>query len=596
MTQTLRNVLSLLDARGRRDFAIVAVLTLATGIAELAGVVSVLPFLAVVADPAVIERRETLAALYDFLGADSPTAFLRVLGAMTFVVVMTSIAVRAAATWSVARFERETAVQLSERLLRRYLAQPYEWFLSQRAADLGKSLLSEVSQVVGGSVAPAMRLMTNGFVTALLVALLIWLEPVAALVGGLALCAAFGVVYVRLRRRLSQMGLERRAAARDRLQAAQEALNGVKAVKIHGLEEVYVNRFLQPTRKLTGFQATMRLLGALPLHMLEALSFGGMLLFVLWLLDGREARLDEALPVMGAFAFAAVKLLPALQALFRDVAQVRANTPALRALCEELAETPGAPPATAPRDLAAPRDAIRLEGVRYRYPGADADSLCDVDLEIPANAATGLVGATGAGKSTVVDLVLGLLRPAAGRVSVDGATLDEGAARAWRSRVGYVPQSVFLTPGDVASNIAFGDAGPPDMAAVERAARLAHLHDFVAGLPQGYATEVGDAGVRLSGGQRQRVGIARALYHDPDVVVFDEATSALDAVTERAVMEAVGALSGRKTVIVITHRLSAVRGCDRIYLLRKGRVAAVGRYETLVAESNEFRAMTAAAE
>jgi ABC-type multidrug transport system fused ATPase/permease subunit len=270
--------------------------------------------------------------------------------------------------------------------------------------------------------------------------------------------------------------------------------------------------------------------------------------------------------------------------------------PALDALHTDLTTTsapPAAAPAPAPLRL---RDRLVLRDVRYSYPGAERPALAGLDLAIGANTTVGLVGSTGAGKTTAVDVVLGLLEPDGGALEVDGVTIDAANRRAWQRALGYVPQQIFLTDDSVAANIALGV--PPaeiDTAAVERAARIAELHDFVTGeLPQGYATAIGERGVRLSGGQRQRIGIARALYHDPDVLILDEATSALDNRTERAVMDAVHNLGRAKTIVMIAHRLSTVRDCDTIFVLEQGRCVAAGHYDELLDRSRSFRELAQA--
>ncbi len=236
---------------------------------------------------------------------------------------------------------------------------------------------------------------------------------------------------------------------------------------------------------------------------------------------------------------------------------------------------------------------LELRHIDYSYATAERTALKDVNLKIPARSTIGIVGGTGAGKTTLIDLILGLLSPQEGEILVDGAPITSANLRAWQRSLGYVPQSIYLTDESVAQNIAFGVPREKiDRAAVERAARIAALHDFVLEeLPKGYDTIVGERGVRLSGGQRQRIGIARALYTDPSLLIMDEATSALDNITERAVMEAVDNIRHDRTIILIAHRLSTVRGCDTIFLLERGGVAASGTYDELVKGSETFRKM-----
>jgi ABC-type multidrug transport system fused ATPase/permease subunit len=278
---------------------------------------------------------------------------------------------------------------------------------------------------------------------------------------------------------------------------------------------------------------------------------------------------------------------------YTHLTQLRFAGPALDSLHRDLvslAPQPVQAPAAAPLPLAR---AITLEGITYAYPKAPRAAVQGLALEIPAFTTVGLVGATGSGKTTTVDIILGLLEPQAGQLRVDGAPITAENRRAWQRSLGYVPQQIFLADDTVAANIAFGiPKNQIDREAVERAARIANLHDFVTlEMPQGYSTVVGERGIRLSGGQRQRIGIARALYHRPQVLILDEATSALDNLTEQAVMEAVHALGHEITIILIAHRLSTVRDCDHIYLLEKGQLTAQGTYDELVAGNKRFRRM-----
>jgi ABC-type multidrug transport system fused ATPase/permease subunit len=280
------------------------------------------------------------------------------------------------------------------------------------------------------------------------------------------------------------------------------------------------------------------------------------------------------------------------------VTNLRYAKPALEVLHRDLSQSQVRGGSAPTQDLAKPlglKDRLEISAVSYRYPGSATQALSGVSLSIPALGAVGLVGQTGAGKTTLVDLILGLLKPEAGQLSVDGVLITDANRRAWQKTIGYVPQHIFLADDTIAANIAFGMAlRDIDMAEVERAARVANLHDFVVSeLEHGYDALIGERGIRLSGGQRQRVGIARALYRDPDLLIMDEGTSALDNLTERAVMEAVNSLSRAKTIILIAHRLTTIRTCDTIYLLEHGRLSASGPYDELTECNERFRAMAA---
>lgn len=591
---TYRTILALLDRREKLRFGIVLCFVLAMGFAEFVGVASILPFLAVVADPSIIASNRHLARLYEIGGFETTEGFLAALGGAVFVLILTAQSVKAVTLYVLTRFAQMRVFSLAQRLMAVYLSQPYSWHLSQHSANLGKSILSETDQVVNGAILPAMKLITYGIVSLCLIALVFLVDPTVALIAAASILSAYFVIYGVARRMLARIGTERVALNAQRYRIVQEAFGGLKDVKVLGLEQVYANRFRAPARRFAVVQAIRMIVSELPRYAMEALLVGAMLVLLLAKLATGEGGFAAMAPALGLYAFAGARLFPAMQQLYAASTQLRFYRPALMSLHAELtahdmAAVPVQPSAATPLPL---RNSLRLEQVRYTYPGAATPALHRLDLEVRARTTVGLVGGSGAGKTTAVDVILGLLPPHGGRLLVDDTQIDAGNMAAWRRSVGYVPQQIFLADDTVAANIAFGIAPEAvDMTAVERAARLAELHDFVMSLPLGYGTDVGERGVRLSGGQRQRIGIARALYRDPDVLIMDEATAALDTLTERAVMDAVHNLAHAKTIILIAHRLSTVRDCDEIFLLEDGQVAAHGTYAELLERSDRFREM-----
>ena len=366
-------------------------------------------------------------------------------------------------------------------------------------------------------------------------------------------------------------------------------LGGVKEVKVGGLEHGYLRRYERASERYSRRRTTQQVIGTVPRDFLEIVAIGGMLLVILVLLLRNDGDLAAALPVIALYAFAGLRLLPVIQHFYGAMVQLRTGRPALDALYADLTEEATGPDLVEPPPMPLQR-AIELDRVSFAYPNAERRALTEITLAIPAQTTVGFVGRTGAGKSTIVDVILGLLEPQQGALRVDGTLIDRTNVRAWQRAVGYVPQQIFLADESVAANIAFGL--PPeriDRAAVERAARMAMLHDFVVEeLPRGYDTPIGERGGRLSGGQRQRIGIARALALDPAVLVLDEATSALDNLTEKAVMDAVKNLAHRKTIIMIAHRLTTVKDCDLVVRMEGGRIEAMGRFEEVAASHGEF--------
>ena len=597
MIQALRKLYSLLDARERKRGLLVFLLLLVVAFVEVLGVASVMPFIAVLSNPEVIDANPYLAWFFNRLGFESKSSFLYFLGLAFFVVLATSLTFKALGVWAQLRFSHNRNFSWSARLVGAYLRQPYEWFLNRHSANLATSILAEVSQVINGALLPAMQAIAQALVAFFLLVLLFAADPILALFVGGGFGGGYVLIATLLRRRLRRIGKMRGAANRRRFHIVEEAFGGIKDVKVFGLEESFIQRFRGPAGTLAQTQISSSMISQLPSFAMQGLLFGGMLLVLLYLM-GSRGGLQEALPVIGLYAFAGYRLMPALQNVYQALSQVRFNEPAIDSLAEDLHTLS---PGYSNRPLDSEKvsgcmqltDRLELDAVTYQYPGAPLPVLRGLSLVIPAQHRIALVGSTGSGKTTTVDLVLGLLAPASGAIIVDGTVIDPGNVRAWQRNLGYVPQQIFLSDDTVAGNIAFGQPpGKIDMAAVERAAQIANLHEFVVKeLPDGYQAMVGERGVRLSGGQRQRIGIARALYHDPDLLVMDEATSALDNITERAVMEAVHNLGRRKTVILIAHRLSTVRDCDCIYLLEHGQVVASGTYDDLVASEQRFRAM-----
>ena len=591
---TIKNIFSLLTTTEQRHGLVLLGMILIMALLDAVGVASIMPFVAVLGNPDVIETNRWLAYVNDWLGYENSNDFLFFLGIVLFVTLVGSIAFKALTQYAILRFSHMRNHSLACRLFKGYLGRQYSWFLNRHSADLGKTILSEVGQVVNDVLMPCMELLAHGIVALFLVVLLLLVDPVLASTVIIVLGGFYLIIYISVRSYLSRIGTDRLESNRERFQIAQEALAGIKEVKIFGREDAFLNRFAWPSLRFARHKVNSHVAGMIPSFALQIIAFGGMLVIVLYLLRS-TGDLGTALPLVALYALAGNRLLPALQMIYQSLTRLRFGIPAMEALRKDMQEIEQGREAvpSISADSKVPGRLISLRSVSFTYPGAQALALNNLCLEIPVQSTIGLVGTTGAGKTTTVDLILGLLFPEKGGLFVDDAIITPSNVRSWQNVLGYVPQQIYLADDSVAGNIAFGiDPGDIDYQAVERAARIAELHSFVSKeLPRGYKTMVGERGVRLSGGQRQRIGIARALYHDPAVIIFDEATSALDNITEKAVMTAVNKLGGQKTIILIAHRFLTVRNCDIIYLLEWGRVVGKGTYEELLENCGKFRAM-----
>lgn len=593
MRRVLKAVYDLLSADERRGAAGILVLMLVTSGFELLGVGSVLPFLRMATDPDLVHSSEVLSAAFVMLGFESVTSFIVFAGVAMIVLIVLMNAVSAVAMWTQLRFVYRVGHSISIRLMGRYLAQPYTYFLAHNTAELGKSILSDTDRIVGGVLKPGAALIARGAVIVAVIVLLVAVEPLITLSTIVVLGGTYAVVYALIRSKLQRIGKESVKANQSRFKTTAEAFGGVKEIKTLGRESYFLRQFRNAAWRLADYEAASRIYSVLPRYLIQAGAFGGFMLgFILLVAAGRD--LNQFVPILGFFAFAALRLLPAFQEVLAALADFRFNEHLIFKVHADLVQQEQACPIDKPGDgvpALSFEHHLTLENVWYRYPGAEKDVLRGLTLTVPKNSSIALVGTTGAGKTTVADIILAHLVPQRGCLTVDGIPITLDNVVPWRRQVGYVPQEVFLLDDTIARNIAFGVEDPEiDRNAVEKAARIAHIHDYiVSGLPQGYETVVGERGIRLSGGERQRIGIARALYHDPAVLVLDEATSDIDNVTEAHIGEAIQGLGGRKTLIIIAHRLATIRACDPIFLIEGGEIVASGNYDELVAANTRFQ-------
>lgn len=577
LAATIRRVLSILSAAERRQLLLLLPLIVAAAALEAVGVASIIPFLGLLSDPAALEKSPWLRDVYEALGAVGRERFFFFVGVGVLVTMSASNLMQALTTYALLRFSWMRNHTLSVRLLAAYLRRPYSFFVENNSADLAKNLLAEVQQVVTGIIVQGLQLCARAVVVLLVAGSLLLVDPVMAVGVTITFGGLYGGIYMVARRRLGLIGHERLDANAERFKVAGEILAGIKELKLLGLEQELLRSYAAPSEVFADRMAKNAIIGAVPRYALETVAFGGALLIVLYLLASGRA-LEESLPVLGLYVFAAYRMLPAVQVVFNGVTTIRFNIASFNVISRDMEGAlselqPSIASALSPRSFT---NAVSLHAVHYRYPRADREALSGVDLRIRRGEWVALVGPTGSGKSTLVDLLLGLLDPTAGDLLVDDQPV--GPIQAWQRNVGYVPQQIFLADDTVRRNIAFGVAAEQiDDARVRVAATTAQIHDFVAHeLPGGYEAVTGERGVRLSGGQRQRLGIARALYRNPPLLVLDEATSALDGATEAAFFTALRTLHRDRTVISIAHRLSTTRAFDRVVLIERGRIVAEG--------------------
>jgi len=596
MISTLAKLLNLCTKHQRRQMIYVLMAIIVAALIQTTSVASIIPFLAVVANPDVIHDNPYLGYFYEFLDMRDGNQFLIVLGIAVLIILLVSNLFSALTLWMLLRFSHGFGHALSERLFASYLSQPYSFFIERNTTELSKNVLTETARVTSGVVTPTLQFISRCTSTLFVVGLLLFVSPKLSISLTLLLLGAYLFIFLLFRNRLSTMGRQVTEARRTRFAVTGAVFGAIKYVKLTGIEAPFLERYSRASRLMAACDTANGAIGQLPRFALEVLAFGSIVVVVLYVLR-TEGDIRQALPLVGLYAFAAYRLFPELQQVFRTATATRYNKPALDILLQGLTQETADPRQLDGLALPEPplelTNALELHDVSFTHATTGAPTLVEFSLLIEPGTVVGIAGPTGAGKTTLIDILAGLISPTIGELRVDGTRVSPKNARAWQESLGYVPQNIVLLDDTVKGNIAFGvGEDDVDLDRLEHSARVAQLHDFVSDtLPDGYDTRVGEHGIRLSGGEQQRIGVARALYRDPRVLILDEATSALDGFTERALIDEIVDLSPSVTVIFVTHRLRSLKRCDVVYVLDKGRIVCSGDYEQLCSSSPHFRKM-----
>src|SRR5688572_8698846 len=596
MWQDIRRCLALLAPRLRWRWALLIPVVLAAAGAETMGAAAVFGLITIIGDPSQAATLPVARALVEHLPSRDPHSVVLAFTVLVMAFYVVRNALLAGAVYAQETIVAASAADLSHRLLDGYLAAPYAFHFRRNSAVLIRRIIEGVDTIFRRGLSSAVTMVTESLVVVGIAAVLAVTAPLPTLAAVVVIVVTLLLPFRLTRRLFGGWGEEITRLDIGILQALHQSLGGLKEVKITGRERFFSREFAWRQEAAGTVRARHASLAA-SLRMLVEAVFVCALLLVSLLVTLRTDRSGDAVPMLALFAYAGFRVVPSANRLMLNVAQLRYGRAILQHVSDDIASFARHAAAESPPEPADITfdDAIELHDVTYAYEDGER-VLADIRLTIRRGESIGIVGATGSGKSTLLDLLLGLLTPTSGRITVDGRDI-RGGVRSWQRRIGYVPQTTFLIDDSLRRNVAFGLAdGEIDERRVESAVRMAQLSEVAAALPQKLDTVIGERGVRLSGGQRQRVAIARALYTEPEVLVFDEATSALDTQTERELIAAIDALRGAKTLVVVAHRLSTVRRCDRLVFLREGRVAAVGSFDRLMSDNADFRRMAAEAD
>lgn len=582
---------ALLSKAERKETLVLLVMILVMSLLDVAGVASILPFITILGSPELVDTNPVLSWAYNYFGFTTRSEFFFFLGGLVFITLIISLAWKTATQYKLLSFVFMREHSIGLRMFEGYLNQSYSWFLDRNSSELGKNLLSELRELLSKMLLPAINVISQGAVSLLMLIMLVIVDYKLALTVAAVLGLFYGTIYKAISKLLIYMGSMRYESNRERFKVASESLFAIKEVKIGGVEDLYIQRFNSSAKEFAKNEAQLKTITALPRYALEAIAFGGMVLVLLSVLDDKNS-VSQVLPIVALYAFAGYRLLPAMQALYSNLTSLRFSETIINELYKEIESLDKVDKKKDEENISF-LDKLTLNNVSFNYPGTDRSVLNDISLTIPVNNMVGFVGLTGSGKTTLIDIILGLLEPQKGSLVADGVEINSKNIINWQRKLGYVPQQISLIDASLAENIAFGVKKEEiNMETVHNVSRIANLHDFVSkNLIDGYNTPIGERGVKLSGGQRQRVGLARALYYNPSVLVLDEATSALDNTTERFVMDSIKKLGKEITIIIIAHRLSTIRDCDVIYHLDRGNIVSKGTYKELLKNDKKFSEM-----
>jgi ABC-type multidrug transport system fused ATPase/permease subunit len=594
MYETIKNLFKLLRPAQRKRFYKLQILVIFMSVFEILGISSIVPFITLVADPSVLEQDNLVAKIYIASGIIDSNMFLVLLGCSVLILLFFASCFSMFTLWRLCMFANQLGAEISDELYSYYLKQSWLFHASSSSSQLTKKIANETMRVTTGILLPIMKMNQQGMLGFSLSLGLIIYDPIIASVGFCIFGIAYLILFKFVRSRLEQNGKKISQIFEQRFRLMNDGFGGIKDILLLGRDNDFIKRFSNSGKLLSYSQGTNQALSQTPRYLMELVAFGSIISLILFFIIINNSNLGALLSVLSLYAIATLKIVPAFQKVYANAATIRGNIAAFHSIQQDLINALNLDLSVnqITKNSIYPNNKISLEGISFRYPNKSLPAITNLNISIDANSVVGIVGSSGSGKSTLIDLILGLIEPQKGCLKVDNQIINQSNVRSWQNNIGFVSQSIFLSEGTIAENIAFGLSNNEiEISKVEKAIKLAHLDELVNSLEDGINTKVGERGVQLSGGQRQRIGIARALYNESEVLIFDEATSSLDGVTENLIMNAIYEFTGKKTIIIIAHRLKTIQGCDQIFFLNQGRVVDKGTYQDLIEKNEHFQQM-----
>ena len=600
MFANLKKLFSLLSPSQRRNLFLLQFLVIFMAFAEIASVFSIGPFMALIGNLDQLNGDGLIAEAYKFSGITDQNNFIIAFGATVISILTLSALISTFTLWRLAMYGAKVGADLGNRLFSYYMNESWLFHSQRNSSDLVNKISVETTRVTGSIILQLMFLNAKATLVLFLSVSIFILDPKIALSGVAIFSFAYLFIYRLVKKQLELNGNMHTQGNRARFQLMSEGFGGIKEILLLGRQNFFKKRFFIASENFFYAWGNSQVLSSVPKYFMELVSFSAAVLLVMYFLVSNQGNLEIILPIVSIYALAGFKLLPAFQQIYFSISTIQANIASYENIKSDLKSSAVhysdynyEDDASVSSESISFSKAIMLSNISFSYPETSQSLISNLSIEFPKNQVIGLVGPSGSGKSTIIDILMGLVEPDAGELVVDSSALNLLQKRALQNSIGFVSQSIYLADSSIKENIAFGI--PPDLIVntdITRALKLANLEDVIQSLPNGVDTFVGERGVQLSGGQRQRIGIARALYNDPEILVFDEATSPLDGLTEKNIMKAIDSFAGQKTIILIAHRLSTVMNCNLIYYMENGKIIDQGTYQYLIESNANFKQMS----
>lgn len=594
MYKLIKQLFSLLTTQQRKKFIWMQLLVILAAFGEIIGIASIIPFMTLVGDTNILNEPNYLSNLYANSGFNTELEFVFMVGVFVLIVLVLSSCISIFTIWRLSMFAAQIGTEIGDRLYNFYLKQNWLFHSSINSSELTNKVVNETTRITNGILMPLVTMNARIALAFFMLTGLFIYDPLVATTGVFVFGIAYVFLFIFVRSRLLFNGKKISEIYGARYLLLNEGFGGIKDILLYGRANSFVNRFNNSGMKLAYSLGNNQALTLTPRYFIELIAFAIIIILTLYLILNHQGDLGIVIPLLSVYAVAAIKILPAFQQIYLSVANIKASLPAFEAIEEDLSKSMLLDNTTLEFDerYLQPKEKILIENISFTYPKKFEPVLNNANVSIPINSVIGIVGPSGSGKSTLIDVILGLIEPQKGNLKIDELIVDNNNLRSWQNCIGFVPQSIFLSEGSILENITFGiEDSKIDFDRVDRVIKLSHLDELISTLENGIYTKVGERGVQLSGGQRQRIGIARALYKKSEVLVFDEATSSLDGISEKMIMDAIDSFIGKKTIIIVAHRLKTVERCDKIFYFDKGTVLDEGSYNELIERNPNFKKM-----